>query len=371
MHHAVSDESIEQAVISPELKFAVECCRHNFAGRRDAFEAAPGRDFDWRRFLALARFHRVQGLVWGALGTSETVPGATLEELAVDARTIAAANLRTAAESRELLEDFEAAGVPMLFVKGLTTAAMAYDQPLLKMSWDIDLLVAQRDVAAAGECLARRGYRQILPPPPRDLERWHRRRKESVWASAEGVHVELHSRLADNPRLIPCITVDSPLQTVSVAPGIRLRTLARDELFAYLCVHGASSAWFRLKWISDLAGLISGDSGATIERLYEQSQALGAERAAGQALLLADQLFGSLGDTGLRAKLSADRSVRRLFKAAYAQLGGEPREPTSSTLGTWRIHSTQLALMPGLGFKLGEFTRQVRDAAVSRRARFG
>jgi len=81
-----------------------------------------------------------------------------------------------------------------------------------------------------------------------------------------------------------------------VAPGIRLPTLARDEQFAYLCVHGASSAWFRLKWISDLAGVLHGQSGEMIERLFERSQALGAERAAGQALLLADRLFGSLDE---------------------------------------------------------------------------
>lgn len=52
--------------------------------------------------------------------------------------------------------------------------------------------------------------------------------------------------------------MESARQLVEVACGIELPTLARDEPSAHLCVHGASSAWFRLKWITDLAALIDG-----------------------------------------------------------------------------------------------------------------
>jgi len=356
-------------VISPEFKFAVECCRQNFVGNEGALSARPAPDLDWPHFLALIRFHRVQGLAWGALDNSELPPAEIAESLSHEAKAIAAANLRATAESSGIANDFNAAGLPVLFVKGLTGAAVAYRQPLLKMSWDIDLLVEPANIMAAADLLVRRGYRQQIPSPPTSLERWHRRRKESVWSREDGLTIELHSRLADNPRLIPGITVHSPSETIGVAPGIRLPTLARDEQFAYLCVHGASSAWFRLKWISDLAGVLHGQSGEMIERLFERSQALGAERAAGQALLLADRLFGSLDETDLRDRLAGDRWTQRLADAAYAQLTGSPLEPTAVPLGTRRIHLTQFALKRGLGFKLGEFTRQSRDAASSLRRR--
>src|SRR6185369_11582222 len=86
----------------------------------------------------------------------------------------------------------------------------------------------------------------------------------------------------------------------------------------------------RLKWISDLAGLIDGLSAHELEQLYARSQELGAGRAAGQALLLADRLFGTLGDSPLRNRLTADAAVRRLAAAALRQVAGraEPREPT-------------------------------------------
>jgi hypothetical protein len=163
--------------------------------------------------------------------------------------------------------------------------------------------------------------------------------------------------------LIPSIDVHSPRQLVEVTPGISLPTLAGDELFAYLCVHGASSAWFRLKWIADFAGLLARFAPAEIERLYDVSQQLGAGRAADQALLLADALFGSLAGTSLEPRLRRDRPSCWLAAAAYRQLVGNTdcREPTEVRLGTARIHLAQLPLMPGLRFSLSELARQIGD----------
>jgi hypothetical protein len=343
-----------------------ECCRRAFNQGDDQTVHRLSAPVEWGRFTRLARFHRVQGLVWNSLwSVGADVPDATARALSADAQDIAATNLRIAAEAQGLRAAFDAAGIRLLFVKGLALAALAYPKPMLKMGWDIDLLVAEADVVAAAAELAARGYRRTIPGPAVDLATWHARSKESVWARPEErLYVELHTRLADNRRLIPDIGIDSPRREVEIADGIILPTLAPDELFAYLCVHGASSLWFRLKWISDLAALIAGVPAAQLEQLYARSQELGAGRAAGQALLLADRLFDSLGDSPLRDGLNADGAVRRLAQAAFRQVAGrvEPQEPTAIPLGTWRIHWTQLLLLPGARFALGEATRQLRDA---------
>ena len=51
--------------------------------------------------------------------------------------------------------------------------------------------------------------------------------------------------------LLRQVGLGSPTQEVAVLDG-SLRTLGDKELFAYLCVHGASHCWFRLKWLADL-----------------------------------------------------------------------------------------------------------------------
>jgi hypothetical protein len=270
--------------------------------------------------------------------------------------------LRAAAESRRFKEAFAAAGVPILFLKGQALGKLAYGDPFVKMSWDLDVLVAPGDVPKAAAVLGRLRFELATPRHASGLARWHAMHKESVWRNEAGQVVELHSRVADQPQLLPDLAVDSPSQTVTVAPGAELPTFADDELFAYLCVHGASSAWFRLKWIADLAGLIHGHDAAEIERLHDRAHQLGAGRATDQALLLAHWLFGTTLSNPLAKYLDAP-VIRWLARAALREmLRGEP---TERVLGTRTIHLSQFFLLPGIRYKAAEFIRQARAAATS------
>ena len=322
---------------------------------------------DLGRLIALARRHRVEGLVWSALGHAGIATDApALAPLADAARTISHQGLRAAAESARLHSMFASAGIDLVFLKGLAVGQLAYGNPFVKMSWDIDLLVAPGDVSAAADLLRRLDYRCSLPGERADLVAWHAANKESVWQGSGGVHhVELHSRLADNGELIAGIGMGSPRQAVTIAPGIELPTLATDELFAYLCVHGASSAWFRLKWVADFAGLLRGRGGDEVERLYRRSQQLGAARSAAQALLVTDALFGLPLPRDLRAELKRSAANRWLAAAALRELAA-PRAPTERRLGTAAIHLSQLLLKPGASFAGRELLRQARAAIANR-----
>lgn len=344
----------------------VECCRWAFAGGDPRKIHELCASVDWERFARVVRYHRVQGLAWNCLWSVEAeVPTDVANALSADTVAIAASNLRASVEARDLLRRFERVGASMIFVKGLTVGALAYPRPLLKMGWDIDILIRDRDVALAAAELGAHGYQRMVPDPAVNLDGWHLARKESVWGRPDqGLYVELHTRLADNASLIPGIGIDSARRQVDLVSGASLPTLAEDELFAYLCVHGASSLWFRLKWITDVAAILHRTQSAEIERLYERSQQLGAGRASGQALLHADDLYGTLAETKLRALLERDRASHWLAFAAMHQVAGqeEPRDPTTRLFGTVWIHLSQLLLLPGLRFKLGELMRQLRDA---------
>jgi hypothetical protein len=353
--------------LSRELLLVADCCSSAFARGHPRIACTAG-EIDWSLFLELVRFHRVQGLVHAGLQAADRVfPNDVTQAIAADSDLIAASNLRAALESRELLAEFERAGVPLLFVKGLTLGTLVYGNPVSKAAIDIDLLVSPDSLPEAIGLLERLGYRTIVPNWPatqRRLLGWHRLRKESAWVrKGPELHVDLHTRLADNPRLIPDIGLNSPPQLVEVVRDVRLPTLRTDELFAYLCVHGASSAWFRLKWITDVAALLHRRGADEIERLYQRSQELGAGRAATQALLLADALYGTLAaNRPLRKSLSRDRAGSWLARAVLNGLSSPPDEPTSRPLGTALIHWSQFFLLPGIGFKASEFLRQARTA---------
>jgi hypothetical protein len=345
---------------TPEFNLLVQCCRANFAAATEPLVRAP-EALDWRRFVELARLHRVEGLASAALARS-AAPTAALKELREDAKQIAVRNLIAAHESGALRELFAQAEIPILFMKGLVVGALAYRSASVKHAIDIDILVREHDVLRAAQLLAGRGYRVTIPADASAsrLEHWHASRKESVWFSPAGIMVDLHSRASDNRRLLRGLGPRSPSQEVEVAGNVSLNTFAPDEMFAHLAVHGASSAWFRLKWISDFAGIVGPLPSEDIEALYRDSKSYSARRAAGQALLLADALFGSLDELPqLRVELARDRAINRLYRAALAQLLSHS-EPTSSRLGTWAIHWSQFLLLPGFGFKASEFIRQAR-----------
>lgn len=284
---------------------------------------------------------------------------------------IARDNVLLASESLRLHALFKRSAVPILFLKGLVLGKLAYGTIAVKQGWDIDLLVPPETLSRAARLLLDAGYGLVTPSLPFSdpaLARWHRSSKESVWRHAEkNSFVELHTALVDNDRLLPGLNARSPAQLVEILPGHALPTLEGDALFSYLCVHGASSAWFRLKWLADLAALIGEAGSSEVDRLFERSQELGAGRAAAQALLLARHLFDAPVGDELRARLWADRLNRWLFRSALGLMGGqyETVELHDRRFATLPIHLTQLALQPGLRFGLSEGVRQI--ASISRR----
>ncbi len=348
-----------------ELKLVIAACRANFDDGAAVVVEPAADGVEWDRFLKVAGRHRVEALCWQGLGSlRQRLPPLIADELQRRTSAIVEANLRIAAESARLLATFEAAGIPLLFLKGLALGALAYRDPFRKMGWDIDLLIGQDRLADAASLLRSAGYVPVIPASAddRQLAQWHRRSKESVWHWADGgFHIDLHTSLADHPALLATIGIDSPSQIVSIAPGIAVPTLAADEMFAYLAVHGASSAWFRLKWITDFAAMLHDQKAEDIQRLYDKSQRLGAGRAAAQALLLANRIYGTEIGRGLQQSLLADAVNRWLAGAAERQLA-KLSEPTEALLGTASIHLTQAFLLPGWRFKFSEAARQLRNA---------
>lgn len=350
-----------------EFQLAVHCCRSAFGS--DAATAVDLAGIDWERFYGLIRFHRVQGLVWAALATiAAYVPAEIARRIAGDAARIAATNRASLAESEKLVAALNDNDVDFLILKGLPLGVLAYGTPWLKAGVDIDLLIDKARLHDAVAILLACGFRREdgRREDVAALRAWHRFRKDSEWwKPGTTARIDLHTRLTDSPALLPDVGLGSPRQAVEAVPGAAFPCLAGDELFAHLCVHGATSAWFRLKWITDLAALLRPKTSEEILRLYHRSQELGAGRGAAQALLLADRLYGSLDDCPpLRRNLATDPHSRWLYRQALRQLGGkaEPVEPTAVPGGTLRIHLTQFFLLPGIRFKASEAHRQVRAA---------
>ena len=350
----------------PELVLVVACCRWPPSSARDAAvrDAAAAR-IDWELFPRVVARHRVEGLVHDGLRRAgvQAAP-AVADRLAATASGIVRENLRFAAASGRLTKVLDAASVPHLFVKGVTLNMLAYGSLGLKRAWDIDLAVDIADYEPACTALERAGFRPVSPGPdatPEQRRAWVARRKHSEWTDPTGVAVELHASLTDNPLMAPGLAIGVGAREVAVAPGLALPTLPPDPLFAYLCVHGATHAWSRLKWIADVAAMIAGADDAEVERLHRAAAALGAGRSSGQALLLIARVFDRPLPPALDRELRRDPLLRALVRAALGSMtrGGPATELDRLVLGTVPIHVSHFFLARGWRYKWSEAARKL------------
>ena len=133
---------------------------------------------------------------------------------------------------------------------------------------------------------------------------------------ATGLRIELHWRLFLNPHAMAETSIMAASRVVPLAGAAGLRTLGEEDLFAYLCMHGALHWWNRLKWLADVNALLASTPENGVERLVRAAEARGAGRAAAQALLLCRKLLQTPLPASLTATLDKSATVRWLEATA-------------------------------------------------------
>lgn len=347
---------------APTLVLVAACCRWPPSdARHAAVRAAASAITDWDDFLSQVNRQRVAGLVHDALGLAAIeLPPAILQKLAARARRIARLNLSYAIETARLTRMFETADIPVRALKGVTLAQLGYGSLKTKDTRDIDLLVPPECVEAALQVLEGEDY--ALFHPAAHLTQAQRRAVLRYAREVQLVHrrnelrVELQWRATNNPLLLKGVTAYSPAQTVTIANGMSIPTLAQDDLFAYLCVHGAQHAWSRLKWLADLNALMAADQ-TGIERLYRHAQNIGAGFCADQALLLCRQIFDLSLSPGLAGEIEYDGRSSRLTKIALQTIADSRAEAQTGRgfVSKMRVVLSQFLLGKGWAFYCAEY----------------
>jgi Uncharacterised nucleotidyltransferase len=256
-------------------------------------------------------------------------------------------------------------GIQSMIIKGPVLSLLAFGDPTLRESQDIDLVIDPARLLDVDQLITQAGYRRITPKVELTLfqykvyQRW--RCQFCYYLDALDLFLEVHWRLTSNSLLMPpdvrmlCSTQQIPVG------GASFNTLADEELFLYLCVHGSVHVWFRLKWLADVAALLQRLRPEDVDRIASRAQTLGLNRPFRVALILAHGLMASPVPSDVLAKARADRATRKLVLAGCRALNwnGLPREPSDTPwFNTW-LSWHAFRLKPELRYRLRELQGQM------------
>lgn len=301
----------------PEADFLLECCR-----RVDASDPAGSPAIlagpDWEYLLRLASRHKVLGSLDRGLRNAPAgaVPPEVAARLRSNVEGTVHRNLLLGRELVAILRLFEAAGVPVLPIKGPLWAVAVHDDLASRQFSDLDLLVREADVLRAIELLGTAGIvaRNGLTPAL-----WG----EYALASEDGLlKVDLHWRLTPTAQRFPLAFDDLWRRRTSFHfLGRDVPHLGTEDLLLVLCLYiGKELWWASLCYLCDLAVLLRESPDANWGEVLRRAEAIGARRVTLLALALTCDLLRVSLPQGVWRDAAEERSVARLVPAVTRRI---------------------------------------------------
>jgi Uncharacterised nucleotidyltransferase len=301
---------------------------------------------DWANVRLYAERHRVVPLFANRLrdmgwfaGSPMAVDDAPRIDVESDIQKSAFAEMNSLAEIKRITSSLETARVETILLKGLVLSKLCFNSLGKRMNRDIDLLIDPAHIGSSDAILKQLGYIRIEPSVTmngHDFQDWQKKHKDCIYHHpVKRVIVELHHRLFDNALLcFPQLT--NRTEEHELFSQIRVNSLRRPELVAYLAMHGAMHGWSRLKWLIDFAILSSQQANS---RTYDDDSGLLSHpvvrRAVATAGIMCDRLFGDASLYLAATRPASDWQTSLLVKAAHRSVVGSGlRELEETRFGT-------------------------------------
>jgi hypothetical protein len=273
---------------------------------------------EWEALLAAANEHSLMPVFCRNLAAcaGEALPASWRQRFSEEFLRNSCRNLALTAELFRLLEAFEGHGVCATPYKGPVLAAQAYRDVALRQFADLDIMVPQRQIAAAHDALVGLGFRALIPGLIRDRESAESRRQipgQYAYCKEPETMVELHTEftLRYFPRGLNLGELYERSEPASVG-GRQVLTFSREDTLLMLSVHGSKHFWERLGWIADIAALAKGSPAIDWALALERARRWGVHRMMLLGAGLAEQLYETPLPNEVAKRLKRDAIAQRL-----------------------------------------------------------
>jgi hypothetical protein len=329
-----------------EKELLVLCVRHDLCGDgAGRIRELAGQYMDWEAFLRLSALHKVFPLVRSTLDKicRDSVPQDILGRLSLWCLGNGARNALLCRQLENVTDLLEREGIPSVSFKGPVLAAMAYGDVSLRIFSDLDILVSKGDALKTRDLLSQIGFRPDLDLPFGMAGAYLEHENFFRLTGNDGVTViDLHWELTGKYSAVPLFLEDVKTHLTDFRlSGKTVKSLGREILLLYLCVHNASHGWDNLEFPASMAGLIKRHGGFDGRKLIRLSEKIRAVRMTLSGLYVVERLFGIRLPSSVKDAIIRDRFVavtgERIIKKLMEPDGTETALPWS-----WRFGASHL-----------------------------
>ena len=276
------------------------------AGRDAALCAVLRQALDWTEVQRQANYHGVLPLVCQRLLDAGQAPLAAMHPLTIWQK---ANELRVARMSSVLVEvvrSLDAAGIPVLCLKGPAFAALAYGSPSMRSFADLDVLVNEGDYTRVAAVL--QGMGATLSDPEHMVSLARDRHSSFRYGSS---YLEIHWRVTTKefPRALASDGLFARAQAVTLH-GKTLASLGVEDSILYAGLHGMQHCWGTWRFLADFATALSTISPERWHALYIAAHEQGLGRVLLVAMGLCRDLLGLKLPEEITRALPSDRRAR-------------------------------------------------------------
>jgi len=274
-----------------------------------------GQGHQWDKLLALAEAHGVANRLAAALGraNSASVPEEFRHKLLERQRAQTLSSLSLIAEMIRILDQFGAAGIQALVLKGPALSLHAYGDAAARPYGDIDVLIRHRDVLSATNLMVALGFRAHVAPET--IAAGKIPGEYSFSRPNTRIIVELHTERTLRYFPSPLSVEDLFTRSVRLEFDDRaIPTLSAEDTLVSMCTHGAKHFWERLMWIADVAAMLDRRADLDWNASAAIAEELGAQRIVHTGLLLARDLLSTQLPDSVQDRVCADAGAAALVR---------------------------------------------------------
>jgi len=272
---------------------------------------------DWGKVIRYAQSHGlIPQLCQRLEGASLPLASPASELVKSNSRQTAQQSLLFTAELLRIMRALVAENIPAIPYKGPVLAATTYGNLAMRSFCDLDILVSERDVRRALTIMPALGYRAEYSLTPAQEARYLRSTCEYNFLHERSqARVEIHWQVIP-PKYGLTFEFDQLWSRRRLLPigGSEIPVLSPEDALLVLSVHGFKHLWGSLKWVCDVANLLSAPEELDWAYIVREADRIGAMRVVLVAVSLANQLCQSSVPDPIRLRLGRDQAAASIAR---------------------------------------------------------